>query len=380
MNLVRRLERIAAHADNLTDRARRKLRRLRPARGPLVIVPYAGYGSAERLLVHGRVLRDPGAGAQGPTDSRWRNLVELYKRIESDEVPGARVRIRFAGQEEVIEADPEGYFGHRMALPRPLDSSGWHQAAVELVEPAPSAGTRVQASAPVLVPPTGAHFGVISDIDDTMLWSNVTSRLRMLRLVARSNAHTRRPFKGVAALYRALHDGARGNEGNPIFYVSGSPWNLYPPLVEFLRANGLPEGPLLLKDFGEHTLFSSAQAVHKLRHIEAILQAFPELPFVLIGDSGEKDPEIYTQVVHDHPNRIRAIYIRSIDPDPARIEAIDRLIGEVRASGAQLVLAPDSEFAAAHAAAEGLISAHGLEAVRSDKQAAESPGDSAPPL
>jgi phosphatidate phosphatase APP1 len=92
------------------------------------------------------------------------------------------------------------------------------------------------------------------------------------------------------------------------------------------------------------------------------------LPFVLIGDSGERDPEIYGQVVHDHPNRVRVIYIRSVNPDPARIEAIDRLIDEVRPTGVQLVLAPDSEFAAAHAAAEGLISAAGLAAVRSQKR------------
>jgi phosphatidate phosphatase APP1 len=99
-----------------------------------------------------------------------------------------------------------------------------------------------------------------------------------------------------------------------------------------------------------------------------ILDSFPHLPFVLIGDSGERDPEIYRDIVKEYPARIRAIYIRSINKRPSRLAAIDRLIEEVRQTDSQLVLTPDSEFAAAHAAAEGLISTNELAAVRSDKK------------
>ena len=95
---------------------------------------------------------------------------------------------------------------------------------------------------------------------------------------------------------------------------------------------------------------------------------FPYLPFVLIGDSGERDPEIYRDIVKEFPTRIRAIYIRSIDRRHSRLVAIDKLIEEVRHTGTQLVLTPDSEFAAAHAAAEGLISTAELGAVRAEKK------------
>ncbi len=88
---------------------------------------------------------------------------------------------------------------------------------------------------------------------------------------------------------------------------------------------------------------------------------------MLIGDSGERDPEIYRDVVKEYPTRIRAIYIRSITQHPSRLAAIDKLIEEVRNTGTQLVLAPDSEFAAVHAAAEGLISTAQLGTVRSEK-------------
>ncbi|MCK0511301.1 App1 family protein [Aromatoleum buckelii] len=299
----------------------------------------------------------------------WHNLVELYKRFESDEVPQARVRVRFAGVDETVTADMEGYFRIDLSLATPLERSGWHEAELELVDPLPRSGAAVRAAAPILVPPPTARFGVISDIDDTVMWTNVTDKLRMVLLLVRSNAHTRKPFKGVAAFYRALRDGASGAENNPVFYVSGSPWNLYTPLVEFLRLQRIPDGPLLLKDFGDHTLFASGdQQLHKLSHIERIFARYPELPFVLIGDSGEKDPEIYSEVVRRHPDRVRVLYIRSIDPDPDRVAAIDRLIAEVREAGAQLVLAPDTEFAAAHAAAEGLIGTQALADVRADKR------------
>src|SRR5690606_25328263 len=150
----------------------------------------------------------------------------------------------------------------------------------------------VVATGRALVPPATARFGVISDIDDTVLWTNARNRLRMIAMLMRTNAHTRKPFKGVSAFYRALRDGASGDEGNPIFYVSSSPWNLYVPLVDFLDAQGVPHGPLLLKDYGDHTLFAANEhGTHKSAAIERIFATYPRLSFVLIGDSGEQDPE-----------------------------------------------------------------------------------------
>jgi phosphatidate phosphatase APP1 len=220
------------------------------------------------------------------------------------------------------------------------------------------------------VPPANAQFGVISDIDDTVVYSNVTHKLRMVVALAFSNARTRKPFKGVAALYQALHRGR-----NPLFYVSKSPWNLYLPLLEYLEVQGLPLGPLILRDFGLRMTKN-----HKSEAIEAILQTYPALRFILIGDSGEEDPEIYAGIVRRHPQRIRAVYIRSIDPRPGRLRAIQRLIEDVAPTGCQLVLAPDSEFAAAHAAAEGLISPAALPLVRAGKLAdARAPRTGPPP-
>ena len=102
----------------------------------------------------------------------------------------------------------------------------------------------------------------------------------MILTAALTNARTRKPFPGVAAFYRALHAGV-----NPFFYISKSPWNLYAPLVEYLEVQGLPLGPLLLRDFGLRP-----EKEHKRKAIEEILATYPKLKFILSGDSGEKTP------------------------------------------------------------------------------------------
>ena len=317
---------------------------LRKARDPVVILPYLAYGTARRAVVCGRVLQDEGIRPAASTDGRLRNLAAFFKRLESDEVPGARIRACAGRKPLETVTDREGYF--RFVLDRPPA-----QIRLELVR-----DPGISATAPVFIPSARARLGIISDIDDTIVRTNVTSRTKMLLTVALTNARTRKPFAGAAAFYRALHAGV-----NPVFYVSKSPWNLYPLLQEYLALQGLPPGPLLLRDFGLRM-----RKKHKEESIEAILATYPALAFVLIGDSGEADPEIYGEVVRRHPERIRAIYIRSVDPDPRRIAAIGRLSREVARTGCQLVLAGDSLAAAAHAAGEGLIQPSDLRAVRAD--------------
>jgi len=198
----RALQRAIEGVDNLSDEVRLRLSRLARAGDPLKIYSYLGFGTPHRLLLSGRVLQDERNRPPGKSDTRWRNLVELYRFLESDEVPGARVRARFLGAGHEAVADREGYFGLEIKPAEPLASHGWHDVPLELLHPAPPLGGPVHATARVLVPPPTAQFGVISDIDDTVLWSNVTHKLEMLLIVALSNAHTRKPFKGVAAFYQ----------------------------------------------------------------------------------------------------------------------------------------------------------------------------------
>jgi phosphatidate phosphatase APP1 len=337
-------------------------------RDPYHVVGYRGYGRAECALVLGRVLEDEGLAPPDASHSGWRNLVNAVKRLESDPLPGARVTARLGGASFELTADDEGYIRAWLPLATPLGGAGWHGAELALTDPAaPARPGAPPATAPVLVPPSDAAFGVISDLDDTVLQSEATRIIRAVRLVLLENARTRLPFAGVAAFYRALAAGARGAGTNPIFYVSNSPWNLYEVIADFLEFEEVPTGPLLLRDWDLAVI--TPPAPHKRQAITDILGTYPALPFIFVGDSGQADPEVYSAIVRENPGRVLAVYVRDVTRSPERTEAIERLAREVRAAGSQLVLAPDTAAVAEHAATNGWIAAERLSDIRGEARA-----------
>lgn len=363
---------IEAHFDALKYRLGGRL----GGEEPIKIIAYRGYGTSEQVVLTGRVLEDQGVGPVSDNDTLWTNLVNTYKRFESDEVPGARVQARFAGAEQVVVANEEGFFELRIAPADPLPADRlWHPVELELLDPQPEGYGPVHATGYALVPPPGARFGVISDIDDTVVQTDATNVLRMARTVFLGSARTRLPFKGVAAFYKALQAGTAGIAVNPLFYVSSSAWNLYDLLTEFFEIEGIPLGPLHLRDWGvsEKEILPITHRQYKLDAIRQILDRYPALPFLLIGDSGQEDPEIYHEIVHEDPNRILAVYIRNVSPGLERPDAIRALAEEVIAAGSTLILADNTLVAAQHAAAQGWIAPETLPSIEAEKEADEAP-------
>jgi len=364
--------------------ARLRERMLGPLRAeaPCHIAAYAGYGTAQGVRLRGRVLRGPPIPPGHADDQIWRNLLAIYTRLESDEAPGARLRLEMGGATVEVITDDEGYYDCWLT-PAHLSPEPWQQGRAQLLSlrgqpPGPEAAGPEAASSeasgsetpglqapvpddePVLAEaplaalvPTAPSFGVISDIDDTVLVSDATHLLRMAQWLLLGNAETRLPFPGVAALYQALQQGAQGL--NPIFYVSSSPWNLYDLLTDFFALNGIPPGPLFLRDFGwRMNPGAGGHHGHKLDAIEEIMALWPALPFVLMGDSGQQDPEIYAETVRRHGDRIRAVYIRDVSGD-ARDREVGLLAAEAARFGVPMLLTPDSFAARAHAEQLGLI-------------------------
>jgi phosphatidate phosphatase APP1 len=328
-------------------------RMVQPARwrGPHIISAFCGYGTPERISVRGRVLRSGGLGISNERDSRVRNFLAVARRFNSRELSGATVRGRLGGQTATTMTDDEGYFTLQFRLDTPLEV-GWHDVELELP------GRDTVATAPVRVV-LGADFGVISDLDDTVVVTGATRLWQMLVTVLFANAHTRLPFPGVSALYRNLVRGPNGASDNPVFYVSSSPWNLFDIIWTFLEYRRIPLGPIFLRDWSLNIL-RSEHGGHKLEAIGQILSNFPDLKFVLVGDSGEQDPEIYREVVARYPDRVLAVYIREVTGARRRSKVM-QLREELRSHDMHLVLAGDSLAAAHHAHALGLIPA---EAVR----------------
>ncbi len=363
-----KLQNIFERVDDWSGSVRYRLKKMNDFSSPLLITPYLGFGNDAKIILKGRVLQDKNYKTAQETDSVWRNLANMYRRFETDEIPFARVRASFQNAGKEVTADGEGYFDVELESSGISASEIWHEVELELLAPVGKNSLEVKTKGEVLIPPDTAKFGVISDIDDTIMATNVASKFKMLLTTVLSNEHTRVPFEGVAAFYRAMQKGISGDENNPFFYVSSSPWNLYTLLIEFFKKQEIPLGPVFLKDFGTHTIFNSGDhQSHKLFNIKRIIDTYPKMEFVLIGDDGEQDPDIYRQIVRDYPERIRTVYIRKVSREFENENDIEKLIKEVRESGSQIVFAPDSEFAAVHAAGEGLISTGDLAEVHREK-------------
>jgi len=340
-----------------------------------VIIPYLGYGSSGQLFIHGRVLQHKDVLAADDNDTLWRNLLNTYRRLESDEVPYARIQVEFQDNSYEVVADEEGFFQQWLPVTRPLATAKvWHTASLQL----PDAEAKGPVETSIFIPSPEAKFGIISDIDDTVVQTHATHLLRMARTVFLGSARTRLPFPGVAAFYRALQAGTAEIPYNPLFYVSSSPWNLYDLLLEFFILQDIPIAPLFLRDWGisRSELLPTGHTGHKLTIIQQILDLYPDLPFILIGDSGQEDPEIYHHIIQQNPNRILAAYIRNVTADPERDTSIAALAQEVVATGSTLLLDKDTHIMAQHAAANGWIAATALpdiEAAKEKDEAAPGP-------
>ncbi|GAA4399473.1 DUF2183 domain-containing protein [Nibrella viscosa] len=364
----------AVDIEDQFDRLKGRLfRRLHQSK-PYQIVYYRGFGSPTAVWLKGRVLRQRKQDMSTPSDNDtvWNNMLATYRRFGSIEVPGVTVKIDTFGESYTTVTDEEGYFELTITPPASLlPGRAWFPVRYSLVDiTQPTDGSEVSIDGHLMISPEFSKFGVISDIDDTVLVTGATSLLQAAQLTFMGNAYTRLPFAGVAAFYRALQSGPVTTLFNPIYFVSSSPWNLYDLLVDFFRIQGIPKGPILLRDIGltrEHFLKSSHEA-HKLEQINRVLNVNPQLPFVLIGDSGQKDPEIYAQVVRENPGRILAVYIRDVSQDIRQAD-VQAIIREMESHNVPMLLVPDTVAAAEHAADLGLIDSDTIPEIRAERRA-----------
>jgi phosphatidate phosphatase APP1 len=333
-----------------------------------MIVPFIGHGTTRRVRVGGRVvLGRPAAAApavgvpQAPDTPRSRRAVlrATIARFLTVEVPGAVVMVQGPGLVTRIRSDRDGYLDAVLDLAEPLQP-GWHAFELRLRD-----GAAV--SAQVLVVDPEARIGLVSDVDDTILETGLTRGIEVVRATLLTPVRERTPLPGAAALYRALVEPADGPP-RPVFYVSTSPWNLHEMLLEFVALRRFPLGPMLLTDWGPSRsgLFRIGAQEHKSGIVRRMLEEHPQLGLVLVGDSGQLDPEIYAALALEFPDRIRAVYIRRTSHAvPGRIAQVDALAAEVSAAGVPMLAVDDSLQIATHAATLGLLDPTGLDDVQS---------------
>ncbi len=283
-------------------------------------------GNGSQVFLKGRVMEAYRQSRPSEKKSALQNILATIRRYAGSSVPDANVKVKWGNYGVQLTADSEGIFEaflHQSDLDEPHPKIIRLSLVPEegLVPEKPWVDREIQQ----IVKPSPR--ALISDIDDTVIISKATNLGEKLWLSVSKNAYTRRPFPGVSEFYQLL---TRNGEF-PVFYVSSSDWNLFDLIRDFLTFRNIPIGPILLKDrhVNLRNIWKSGGGNHdhKLEKIRFLMEFFPEQQFLLIGDSGQHDPELYADVIRDFPGRIEAVFIRRVrKQDAAREEKLNRLL------------------------------------------------------
>lgn len=324
------LDGAALKAEALAERLAAKWR---PNDGEPLIEPYRGLADARGATLRGRVLAGMRRVVPQPGQSRLSNARQMLDMFLTREVPGAVVTV--PGTDLTAEADDEGYF--ELSLQGVAVAPGWSAVEVAL-EGKPES----RIDCPVFRTRSDATVGVISDVDDTVLDTGAHSLLRNLWTTFTGSALTRRIFPDAIVLVDHLTDHGR----NPVYYVSSSPWNMHALLEAVFDRAALQAGPLFLRDYGmdEGRIIAGPHEVHKSAAIDRILAANPGLPFILMGDTGQHDAEIYLDACRRHGGRIIGVVLR--ETGRAADETTRQKLAQMRSMGAAVGHGPTLDAAA----------------------------------
>jgi phosphatidate phosphatase APP1 len=285
-------------AARLEDRLQQHLARFLRARGwrPRVL-GYTGYGTDGRVRVLARVLLGPPArhGGDYVAGRGWR-------RFLSAKAVDARVVVEVAGTRHEVVPTRGGYVD--VVLPANLPP-GWSVAHLSTDGSAP-------VPAPVRIVGPDERLGVVSDIDDTVMVTALPRPLLAFWNTFVRHETSRRPVPGMADLYDEV---VAGGPDAFVVYLSTGAWNVAPTVERFLGRHGFPRGPLLLTDWGPtpEGWFRSGRE-HKRSQLRRLVHDLPQLRWVLIGDDGQHDPQLYDEVASAAPDRVRAVLIRQLSP------------------------------------------------------------------
>jgi len=319
-----------------------------------VIKVYNGFGNDEKIIVIGHVFRLSPFPRKTFRPNWIINLFSMLRLFMVIPFSYAKISIEWQGIVYKTEAEKDGFFKLEIFSPI-VPGKGWQRVLVKLEE-TKYHFRHIESYGEIYIPFASQH-GFISDVDDTFLISHSARLRRRLYVLFTKNAHTRKPFEGVANHYELLAQNNQiNNNCNPFFYVSGSEWNLYNLLVEFSRVNKFPKGIFLLSSIkGISQFWNSGQnnLMTKFARIVRVIEYFPHLQFVLSGDDSQKDPEIYLSVAKHFPEKIFAVYIRCVGK--SKSENTQIIMREIESSGTNCCYFKHSAEAVIHSKLIGLI-------------------------
>jgi phosphatidate phosphatase APP1 len=265
------------------------------------VIPFSGYGSTDWIRVLCRVQL---TGRRG-NDRRARENSRGWRSFLAISVGDVTVTILAGGEEIGVVADRGGVVDTTISVNL---EPGWQSIGIRV-------GDGMPVEARVFIVDPRVNFGIISDIDDTVMVTALPRPLLAAWNTFVLNEHARSPVPGMAVLYERL---TKAHPGSPVIYLSTGAWNVAPTLGRFLSRNLYPPGPLLLTDWGPtpERWFRSGRA-HKRVSLDKLASEFPTIRWLLIGDNGQHDEEVYGEFALKHPDCVAGIAIRQLTPGEA---------------------------------------------------------------
>ena len=269
------------------------------------VLTYTGYGAPGWVRVLARVLLARSPAPHRPVREEQEKVVRGWRSFVTAPIAGAQVRVEIAGTAHTVRADRGGYVDAVLEVDLP---PGRHEArlTVDGEDPVP---------APVLVIGPDQRHGVVSDIDDTVMVTSLPRPLIAAWNTFVLHEQARYVVPAMAPLYREI---VVREPGTPVFYLSTGAWNVAPTLTRFLARHGYPDGPLLLTDWGPtNTGWFRSGREHKRAALRRLQRELPQVRWLLIGDDGQHDPEIYAEFARAAPEHVRGVAIRQLSPGEA---------------------------------------------------------------
>jgi phosphatidate phosphatase APP1 len=314
---------------------------------------YRGYANEQELIVMGHVFQPTTLEEYNFQKKNLKNATSVIKMFQIKTQSNADVYLKYKDSKIHTKTLNDGYF--KFCVPLDQDTNyGWNEYEVSIAYKNGTITTKDS-----YIRPHKGNLGIISDIDDTFLVSHTLNPLKKLYVLLFKNVNKRKIFDDVVTHYQALSSAGRTNNGelNAFFYVSSSEWNLYRFIIKFTELHKLPKAVLLLKDIKtsltDFFMTGSGNHNHKFDKIKHILEFYPNLEYVLLGDDSQHDPYLYEAICKIFPVTVKAVYIRQTGA--SKKEKIITVMKNLETLKVSICYFKNSSEAIAHSRSIGII-------------------------
>ncbi len=266
---------------------------------------YNCFGNANHVVIEGRMLYERSFKAVSNQDGIFRNLWRKIKQLTSDEIKEKAIFATIQGDRYKTIGDDEGYFEFSIKSKKTLQQ-GYEDVTLQI----DNNPQKQRVKLPIF---TQKSFGIISDFDDTVIISDVTNKLKLSKNILLKNYKQREIVPNMIERFEKILSKNPKDMPTPLFFVTGSPQQLFGSIEQFLSYHHFPKHILITKKIhGDDTDPLLDQFAYKIEQIEALFALYPKMKWVMFGDSGEKDREVYTFLAKKYPSKVKEFYIRDI--------------------------------------------------------------------